>query len=97
MKERATIHTTVDTWLDNIQDYDNPLIGVNVESFDELLGKLFTNFELLGLPERQGKALTGSVRRMAWEWFDRHLPNPSGLASPSMQARRSRGIEPENR
>ena len=83
----------VDTWLEDIRNYDDPRIGVNVYSFDELLGKLFVNFELLGLPERQAKALTGSVRRMAWEWYDKHLPNPQGLASPSMQARRAAGIE----
>jgi hypothetical protein len=83
----------VDTWQKDIADYRNPTIGANVDSFDELLGKLFVNFELLGLPERQAKALTGSVRRMGWEWFDRHLPNPSGLASPSLQARRERGID----
>lgn len=83
----------VDTWQKDIRDYNNPLIGVNVESFDELLGKLFVNFELLGLPERQAKALTSSVRRMGWEWFDKHLPNPNGYSSPSLQARRERGID----
>lgn len=85
-------HNEVDTWLEDIRDYDNPLIGVNVYSFDALLGKLFTTFELLGLPERQGSALKGSVRKMAWEWYDKHLPNPSGLASPSLQARRAANI-----
>src|SRR5215813_13832524 len=83
----------VDTWEDDIRDYDNPLIGVNVFSFDALLGKLFTHFELLGLPDRQAKALRSSTRQMAWEWFDHHLPNPSGLASPSLQGRRVAGIE----
>jgi len=85
----TAIHTTPDTWLEEIQDYDNPLIGVNVPSFDDLLSKLFINFELLGLPDRQAQALKSSVRRMGWEWFDHHLPNPRGLASPSLQARRS--------
>lgn len=79
----------VDTWNEDLRDYDNPLIGVNVFSFDDFLGKLFTSFELLGLPDRQAKALTSSVRRMAWEWYDKHLPNPSGLMSPSLQARRA--------
>lgn len=83
----------VDTWLKDIRDYDNPSIGVNVDSFDNFLGKLFMTFELLGLPDRQGKALRGSVRKMAWEWYDRHLPNPSGLSSPSLQARRLRQID----
>jgi hypothetical protein len=83
----------VDTWEDDIKDYDNPLIGVNVDSFDELLGKLFTTFELLGLPDRQGKALRSTIRKMSWEWYDKHLPNPSGLASPSLQARRLRQID----
>lgn len=83
----------VDTWLDEIRDYNNPLIGVNVFSFDEFLGKLFTTFELLGLPDRQGKALKGSVRKMAWDWYDKHLPNPQGYASPSLQARRAAQIE----
>lgn len=81
----------VDTWNEEIRDFDNPLIGVNVHSFDDFLGKLFMYFELLGLPDRQAKALTSSVRRMAWEWYDRHLPNPTGLASPSLQARRNIG------
>lgn len=88
-KKVNAIHTTPDTWLEEIQDYDNPLIGVNVFSFDDLLAKLFINFELLGLPDRQAQALKSSVRRMGWEWFDRHLPNPRGLASPSLQARRN--------
>ena len=87
----------VDTWQDDLRDYNNPLIGVNIESFDDFLGKLFANFELLGLPDRQAKALVGSVRRMAWEWYDKHLPNPSGLASPSMQARRESGIDKSER
>lgn len=86
-----------DTWSDDIRDYDNPLIGVNVQSFDHLLGKLFTHFELLGLPDRQAKALRSSVRTMSWEWFDHHLPNPSGLASPSLQGRRAAGIEQETK
>jgi hypothetical protein len=30
---------------------------------------------------------------MSWEWYDKHLPNPSGLASPSLQARRLRQID----
>lgn len=93
MTERQALHTIPDTWLDDIQDYDNPLIGVNVQSFDYLLGKLFTHFELLGLSERQALALRSSVRQMAWEWFNTHLPNPSGLADPSLQARRTAGIE----
>lgn len=88
-------HKIPDTWEEDIKDYDNPLIGVNVYSFDGLLGKLFTHFELLGLPDRQAKALRSSTRQMAWEWFDHHLPNPSGLASPSLQGRRAAGIEPE--
>jgi len=92
-KDKGTLHTTPDTWLDDIQDYDNPLIAVNVDSFDYFLGKLFTTFELLGLPDRQGKALKGSVRKMAWEWYDKHLPNPHGLAYPSLQARRARQID----
>lgn len=83
----------VDTWLDEIQDYDNPMIGVNVHSFDGFLGELFMQFELLGLPDRQAKALRSSVRRMAWKWYDRHLPNPNGLASPSLQARRLARID----
>lgn len=83
----------VDTWQKDIRDYNNPLIGVNVASFDDLLKKLFVNFELLGLPERQAKALTASVRRMGWEWYDHHLPNPNGLASPTYQARRAMGIK----
>lgn len=86
-----------DNWLEDIRDYDNPLILVNVQSYDFLLGKLFTHFELLGLPDRQAKALRSSVRTMAWEWFDHHLPNPSGLASPSMQGRRAAGIEQETK
>ena len=85
----------VDTWNKEIRDFNNPLIGVNVPSFDDFLAKLFTNFELLGLPERQAKALTSSVRRMGWEWYDKHLPNPTGLASPSRQARRNLGKQIE--
>lgn len=91
--EMADEFHKVDTWLDDIRDYNNPSIGVNVDSFDAFLGDLFTTFELLGLPDRQAKALKGSVRRMAWKWYDRHLPNPNGLASPSLQARRSRQID----
>lgn len=83
----------VDTWEDDIRDYDNPLIGVNVDSFDFLLGKMFLTFELLGLPDRQAKALKATIRRTGWEWYDNHLPNPSGLASPSLQARRLRQID----
>lgn len=86
-------HNEVDTWKEDIADYNNPLIGVNVYSFDELLGDLFTTFELLGLPERQGQALKGTVRKMGWKWYDKHLPNPHGLMSPSMQARRAAQIE----
>lgn len=86
----------VDTWLVDIQDYDNPVIGVNVQSFDELLGRLFTHFELLGLTDRQRIALTSSVRQMGWAWFDNHLPNPNGLAYPSLQGRRAAGIEKGN-
>lgn len=86
----------VDTWNDEIRDFNNPLIGVNVPSFDGFLAELFTQFELLGLPDRQAKALTSSVRKMAWKWYDRHLPNPTGLASPSRQARRNLGKKIED-
>jgi hypothetical protein len=82
-----------DTFREDIADYDNPLAGVNVQSFDYFLGKLFTHFELLGLPERQALALRSSTRQVAWDWYDNLLPNPNGLASVSMQARKNQGIE----
>lgn len=84
----------VDTYADNIADYDNPKIGVTVSSFDYLIGKLFNHTELLGLPERQLSAYKGSVRDMFWDWFNDQLPNPHALADPSRQGRIAQGIEP---
>lgn len=86
-----------DTVLDNqedIKDYDNPIIEVDVKSFDYLIGKLFSQLELLGLPDRQAQAYRSSVRRMFWEWYNNHLPNPHGLSDPSLQGRRAQGLEP---
>lgn len=74
-------------------DYDNPKAAVTVESLDYLIGRLFTHTELLGLPDRQLKAYQSTVRKMFWEWYNNHLPNPSGLVDISHQARVRAGIE----
>jgi len=82
---------TYDSW--EIADYDNPVAGITVANVDNLIGKLFIQTELLNLPERQYNAYKKIVRELFWEWFNSNLPNPTGLADVSHQARVSQGIE----
>jgi len=77
----------------DITDYGHPIANVNVESLDYFIGQLFQQTELLGLPERQGGAFKSIVRDMFWKWYNNHLPNPTGLADPSHQARVRAGID----
>lgn len=91
MKDRTS---TLDNGVvDDMEDYDHPIANVTVESLDYFIGQVFTHTELLGLPERQLKAFRSTLRDMFWKWYNNHLPNPSGLADPSHQARVRAGID----
>ena len=80
-----------DTVLQNFVRYGDIKIGV--ESFDYLIGKLFTHTELLGLPERQHAAYKATVRAMFWDWYNSHMENEMGFADPSHQYRVEAGID----
>ena len=86
-----TPDNTYDCW--EIEDYDNPVAGITVGSVDTLIGRIFLHTELLGLPERQLNAYKKVVRDNFWEWYNNNLPNPTGLADVSHQARVAQGIE----
>lgn len=73
--------------------YD-PTIKVGVESVNHLLGKILTQAEILGLGESQYQAYRSTLKEMVWDWYNRHMNNPSGYADPSRQARVEAGIEP---
>lgn len=78
---------------DVIRDYDNPQAQVGVLQMDYLIGQVFTHSELLGLTDRQLSAYKKTLRDMFWDWYNSQLPNPSGLADISHQARLHHGIE----
>jgi len=93
VQEIDTPDNTYDSW--EIADYNNPIAGIAVGSVDHLIGEVFLQTELLGLPERQLSAYKKLIRRKFWDWFNSNLPNPTGLADVSHQARLSQGIEKE--
>lgn len=78
---------------EQIEDFNNPIAKVSVNNLDYLIGEIFLQTELLGLPERQHQAYKKIVRAKFWEWYNGHLPNRTGLADPSYQARQYHGIE----
>lgn len=88
-----TPDNTYDSW--DIADYDNPIAGITVNDVDVLIGDVFMQTELLGLPERQLSAYKKVVRQTFWNWYNTNLPNPTGLSDVSRQARVANGIERE--
>lgn len=88
-----TPDNTYDSW--DISDYDNPVAGIGVLDVDHLIGQVFMQTELLGLPERQHNAYKKVIRKMFWDWYNTNLPNPTGLSDVSHQARVYHQIEKE--
>lgn len=93
MKEQITPAGQYKAELEDIEDYNNPIVEIGVGNVDYLISEIFLQTEILGLPERQLGAYKKIVRRQFWSWFNGNLPNPHNLADPSSQARQYHGIE----
>jgi hypothetical protein len=55
-----------ETWINHMEDFYFP---INVNQVEDLLGKMLTHVEAMGLPHSPEKANKDLIRQSIWNWF----------------------------